>query len=400
MASIQEKVKDGKVVSYKFRACLGRNKNGKQIFKSITWNPPEELSSSKAKKVAQLEADIWERETKQAFLEEQEEANRKMADYTFNDFVNKVWLPLCVRDGSHRPSTIAFYEYALKIIQPYFDGVLLRDITGIKITQYLNWLRTEYKTRQGKPLAEKSIKHHYGTLSVIFGYAERQDIIIKNPMKKVETPKVTKKPVDAFSEEEAAKFLQAVAAAPMDSRCMWQTLITTGLRRGECLGLQWRDFDFDNMIIHVERSATYTKETGTIVNAPKTAKSVRTVPIMASMATLLQQLKVQTAAQYPDTIIDCAFVFGSPADIFKPRDPNTVTRRLRSFMRDNGLPDVSPHDLRHTCASLLLSSGADIKSVQEILGHADASTTLNYYVKTDIKQMRTATDKFAAAFNL
>ena len=63
-------------------------------------------------------------------------------------------------------------------------------------------------------------------------------------------------------------------------------------------------------------------------------------------------------------------------------------------------PDVSPHDLRHSCTSLLLSSGADIKSVQEILGHADASTTLNFYVKTDLKQMRTATEKCAKTFGL
>ena len=58
------------------------------------------------------------------------------------------------------------------------------------------------------------------------------------------------------------------------------------------------------------------------------------------------------------------------------------------------------HELRHSCASLLLSSGADIKSVQEILGHADASTTLNFYVKTDLKQMRSATEKYAMAFGL
>ena len=121
---------------------------------------------------------------------------------------------------------------------------------------------------------------------------------------------------------------------------------------------------------------------------------------MESTAALLRQLKQQAIQRLPDTILDCAFVFGSPSDTFKPRDPNAVTCQLKRFIRANNLPNVSLHDLRHTCASLLLSSGADVKSVQEILGHADASTTLNYYVKTDIKQMRTATDKFAAAFGL
>jgi site-specific recombinase XerD len=69
-------------------------------------------------------------------------------------------------------------------------------------------------------------------------------------------------------------------------------------------------------------------------------------------------------------------------------------------MKVNGLPDMSPHDLRHSCATLLLSSGADVKSVQEILGHTNASTTLNFYVKADINQMQAATNKLAAAFGL
>ena len=116
MAMVKENLKDGKVVSYKFTVFLGRDENGKKLSKCMTWRVPEELTATKAKKAAQLEADIWEREARQAFLQEQDEANKQMESYTFNEFVNTVWIPLCVRDGSHRPSTIAFYEYALKII--------------------------------------------------------------------------------------------------------------------------------------------------------------------------------------------------------------------------------------------------------------------------------------------
>ena len=95
-----------------------------------------------------------------------------------------------------------------------------------------------------------------------------------------------------------------------------------------------------------------------------------------------------------------AFVFPGKTGLFAPRDPNAITKRVKRFMKRSGFPDLSPHDLRHSCATLLLSQGADIKSVQEILGHADASTTLNFYVKSDIRQMKAATEKYAAAFNL
>ncbi|MBS5676060.1 MAG: tyrosine-type recombinase/integrase [Clostridium sp.] len=69
-------------------------------------------------------------------------------------------------------------------------------------------------------------------------------------------------------------------------------------------------------------------------------------------------------------------------------------------MKRSGFRDLSPHDLRHSCGTLLIANGADIKSVQEILGHTDASTTLNFYVRTDLEQMKEATNKMAAAFGL
>lgn len=407
MATIQEKIKEGKIISYKFKACLGRDEGGKQVFKCMTWYPPENLTKAKSKKAAERASAAWELELKQVYLLEREQARQEVAAkaeraniYTFGRFVNEVWIPLCVRDGSHRPATIAMYTNILKVILPHFEGVPLQEITGIRITQYLRWLRNDYRTQYNKPLAEKSIKHHYNILALIFGYAEKQDIIEKNPMKKVDSPKVSKKTVDALTEEEAAKFFTALDRCSFEFRCILRLLITTGLRRGECLGLQWQDIDFQNATISVRRSATYTPESGVVVAAPKTATSMRTIPVMESTLIMLKQLLREREAQYPNTVLTGAFLFSRENSPFEARDPSAITRHMKRFIRSAGLPDVSPHDLRHTCASLLLSSGADIKSVQEILGHADASTTLNFYVKTDLRQMRTATEKYAKTFGL
>ena len=391
MANVQEKVKDGKVVSFKFTAFMGRDENGKQRFKTMTWHPPVAITPAKIKRAAEIEAELWERKAKEAYLQEQEEKN-KPKEYSFDEFVNDVWWT-SMQDGTRKQTTILYYSTMLnKRIVPHFKGKLLKDINELEIKDFLASLRI------GENLSEKTIKHYYITLSNIFGFACKHDFLTKNPIDKVDVPKVSKKPVDALTQEEAATFINLLENCDLDFKALLHLLITTGLRRGECLGLQWQDVDFESATITVIRSAVNVSGKGIIVSTPKTNTSVRAIPIMSSVLHLLAEWKRQQ--EQDNTVLENAFVFGSPTDIFKPRDPNAITRRLKRFMKHNGLPDVSPHDLRHTCATLLLSNGADIKSVQEILGHADSSTTLNFYVKSDMRQMRSATDKFAAAFNL
>jgi integrase len=305
----------------------------------MTWHPPEGLTIGKVRKAAGLAANAWEQEVKQSAGQADKTSVKAMAGYSFERFVNEVWIPLYLRDGSHRPSTIAYYNGLLKRTLLHFQGVPLDQITGVKINAFLSWLRTK-QTHLGKPLADKFIKQHYDTLRLVFNYAERQEIITANPMKKADAPKVARKPVDALSKKEAAAFLSALETCSLDFRCMLHLLITTGLRRGKCLELQWRDFDFDNKTVHVERSVTNTVEAGTIVSAPKTAKSVRTIPLMDSTVALIKEWRRQMENQYAKKNLDCAFLFGSPTDTFSPRDPSSITRRMARFIKAAGLPDV------------------------------------------------------------
>lgn len=415
MSTISERKKGNKVVAFKFLACLGRGEDGKQIFKSTTWRPPDGLTYAKARRMAEAEAYRWEQEVRGTAIphgayttpppaESREEALESPESVpereTFRYFVEQVWMPLKVVGGGLRPSTIAMYRFMLRVALPKLGDKRLTEINPVDIMHYLQFLRDEYRAPDGRTLSEKSIKHHYDILRIIFNYAEKQEMIEKNPMKKVNAPKTTKRPVEALTQEQARRFFDALSGCKLEYRCMMLLMATAGIRRGECLGLQWQDFDFEHNTLHIQRNVTYTKESGTVVAEPKTPCSLRTIPLMEEVKRQLMALQADAARRHPNEDGENAFVFEGKESAYLPRDPNTATRKVRQFMRSIGLPGISPHDLRHTCATLLLENGADIKSVQEILGHADASTTLNFYVKANLGQMRLATQKYAQTFNL
>ncbi len=400
MASIIPNSKDGKIVSYKFKACVGRDDCGKQVFRCATWKVPQGLVPSKVAKQVEKAAAMWEQEAKAEYekdlLDAERARQREIAkcktDFVY--FVKKVWFPICIEDGEHKAKTVSFYNDTTKNITAYFEGANLQKITAAEIQKFIIYLRTE------KSFSPRNVHHHYRTLNMIFAYAVRQEILLKNPMDKVDPPKLVRSEIDALSQEQAAEFFKEIHDCPLDFRCLLTLLITTGLRRGECVGLQWRDIDEQNLLLRVQRNVTYTTKTGIVVNTPKTAKSRRPIPIMDTTLRLLLLLKQSRLRECPDTDIESSFIFPGEKGIYEPKDPNAVTRRVKRFMTAHGLPDLSPHDLRHSCATLLLSSGADIKSVQEILGHTNANTTLNFYVRSDIQQMKAATNKMAVAFGL
>ena len=254
MASIIPKVKSGRIVSYKFKTCVGRNEQGKQVFRCMTWIPPEGISIFKADKAAQKAALEWE-DTVKAEYEGRVSTRVTVLSSSpptplpdqrqddFNSFVSDVWLPLYVRSGNLKPSTISFYQYMTATITNYFKGIAIQDIGPLDLQKYLVYLRTKHKSKLGKPLSSQSLRHQYTILNLIFSFAERQEVIAKNPMNKVDAPKNPKKPVDALSTEQADHFFQVLKSCPLDLQCILQLLITTGIRRGECMGLQWKDID-------------------------------------------------------------------------------------------------------------------------------------------------------------
>ena len=315
MASITEKVVSGEIVSCRFRALLGREANGKQIFKTKTWYPPQGLTIAKVRKLAKVEAELWE-------TEEKEKMNT-VKEYKFDEFINDVWLP-SMQDGTRKQTAIIYYSTMLKRIVPYFEGKPLKDINELEIKEFLASLRLGEN-----PLSEKSIKHYYTTFSNIFKFACKHDFLTKNPIDKIDVPKVTKKSVDTLTQEETATFFNLLEDCQLDFKAMTHLFITTGLRRGECLGLQWQDVDFDNATITVNRSATYILRQGVKVSTPKTNTSIRTIPVMPSVLSLLAEWKRQQEHDYQNAELGKAFVFGSPTDRGSPLTTPSVNLQNR-----------------------------------------------------------------------
>ena len=447
MASIREVKKNGKVVAYRFTACLERDAAGKQVRRFTTWTPPVGMTPAKARKAAEKEAILWEAEVREEY-QESGSTNASPApvenapaiavspaapnppiaipveapiavippaavspvpvppllsgqrEDDFLSFVNNVWMPLEIRGSDRKPRTISFYTAGVKLLSSYFQGAILQKLTPMDLQKYLVYLRTEYQGKSGVGLKPKTVHHQYNLLHLIFSYAERQELISRNPMDRVTAPKKEKRPVDAFTKEQAAEFFKILQNCPLDFQCMMLLLLTTGMRRGELCGLQWRDIDFISGTVSITKNVSYTPETGIVVGTPKTSNGVRTVPLLPSVVSKLKEMRKRMETAYPDGDINIVYVFPNKASIYEARMPDSITTRLKRFMTKNNLPDLSPHDMRHSCATLLLANGADVKSVQEILGHADASTTLNFYVRSDLTQMRNATKKLASAFDL
>lgn len=183
MANIRENKKNGKVISFRFTVCLERDVRGKQIRKYTTWTAPADLTPAKARKAAERAADAWEEEVKVEYQKQKDlgSAYRLPPDKRRDDFVsfvNDTWFVLQIRGENDKPNTIAFYKNMTRIISEYFKGSVLQEISPVDIQKYLVYLRTEYKSKLGKPLSAKTLRHQYGTLNLIFGYAEQQEMLL------------------------------------------------------------------------------------------------------------------------------------------------------------------------------------------------------------------------------
>ena len=394
MATIDKKQNArGDITAYRIRACVGRDDHGKQIWRTCTLPRPEDLTPAKEKKEIERQADAWEQEQRAQYERTHSKADKDKI--TFADFVRGHWWPDHVMDGEHTPSSISFFRYMSEDLIAYFGTKKrLKEIDAEAVKRYIKYLNTEARTKSGNPYSAATRKHHFDTLRNILEYARRFHYIKDEPCRDLsqkEKPHRDRKKVDFLEPEQAVRFLDCLDQEPLFWKCLLNILITTGLRRGEAAALQWGDLNTQKLELSVLRNVTIDKEAenGLHIGKTKTGE-VRVVPISDRLCRMLLTFKQEQEAKFQALLLPQSFIFCNDLDPYKPIRPDSITSRVRKFIDRNGLPNVSPHDLRHSAATLALESGANLKDVQTLLGHKDASTTMKFYAGvTEAKQRRT-----------
>ena len=302
------------------------------------------------------------------------------------------------------PSTYKRYCRILETrLLPYFGHFYINKIRPTDIMKFYDLLEkdTQLVRKKGnngsktkKPLSGKTILEHHRLLRAMLHKAVYWQLIVTNPAERVQPPKARKPKRRSYDDEQTKILLENLELLPNeDTKYKVAIILTvfTGVRLGELMGLEWQDVDFKNGIISINRSSQYLADMGVFTKVPKTESSIREIAIPEFIISLLEEYNLWYEEQksiYGElwTNSDRLFVQADG----KPMHPSTISKWFVKYVGQIGLPVINFHGLRHTNASLLVAQNIDIAVISARLGHAQISTTLDFYVHPLLSHNRKA----------
>ena len=320
----------------------------------------------------------------------------------FSEFVD-VWK----RDyGSKELASTTYKRYCRMLetrILPYFGHFYINKIRPTDIMKFYDLLEkdTQLVRKKGnngsktkKPLSGKTILEHHRLLRAMLHRAVYWQLIVSNPAERVQPPRAKKPKRKSYDDEQTKILLENLEKLTVeDTKYKVAIILTifTGVRLGELMGLEWQDVDFRNGIISINRSSQYLSDMGVFTKVPKTESSIREIAIPEFIISLLEEYKLWYEDQkslYGElwTNSDRLFVQADG----KPMHPSSISKWFVKYVSTIGLPVINFHGLRHTNASLSVAQNVDIAVVSARLGHAQISTTLDFYVHPLLSHNRKA----------
>lgn len=304
-------------------------------------------------------------------------------DQTLATFLED-WLENTIKPN-RAPSTYMSYRQVIRLyVAPALGTIKLRKLTGQDIQRFENALRQRRTVRTGEPLGARTIQICHGLLRASLNKAVKFGLIPRNPVASVDPPKVRRKEIRPLTPEQARTLLQAVKGSRLEA--FFTVAISLGLRPGEALGLRWEDVDLHRGVITIRQQLQRSLD-GKLVHAElKTARSRRVIHLPA---VTLQALNAHRSRQIDErrnawAWEDNNLVFCTSGEREgnvggRPLDHRNVYRILQKELEKAKLPRQRLYDLRHLAASLLLSQGASMREVMEVLGHSQMSLTSDTY---------------------
>ena len=376
-----------------FYAVLSyKDKNGKRCTKWI----PTGLAVKGNKKRAEAMLTEIRRKFVPPTQEDDEEMPAEL-DISFVHFLDR-WIKIA--KTTFKPATYSSYCQMLRNpIRPYFEekGFTLVGLQASDIQ--------EFYMQQLERVSPNTVIHYHAVIHKALKYAVKTDMIPVNPADKVERPKKNPFTPSFYDSQEINKLFELVEGTELELPVKLAAFY--GLRRSECIGLRWSAIDFDENTLTVNHTVTTVEVDGQEIDlasdTTKTKSSLRTLPLVPAFKELLlrkqaeqKELRRLCGKAYCTDYLDyiCVNQLGVRTS------PSYITTAFPEFLKRRGLRVIRFHDLRHSCASVLLANGVPMKQIQEWMGHSDFSTTANIYAHLDYQSKVSSAEAMLAGLGL
>ena len=327
---------------------------------------------------------VWGYVFKHSYLETKQELIRRKAECAYYSltmdnptFEELAQMWLCSVEPGIKESTFSHYRYTLeRYILPVLGSLNVKTMNEQILESGLRQILFPVDGSH-KPLGHSAAKECLTMVRRICKYAHHLRLI--RPLEiVVSLPKPSMDKTEPLSKADQKKVYDYVLENPTPRKTGLLLAVQMGLRIGEICGLQWGDFNLTQGVLTIQRTVQRIScgngHTKVVIQTPKTRTSARQIPVPQNLLTVLRQLRGMATD-------DAWFLSGSSE---KPVEPRCFRKSLHTYLNQAKVRSVRPHILRHTFASTCLQAGCDIKTISNLMGHADASITLQRYVHSDL----------------